>query len=132
MLLCCREENHGQSLKDDLTYIKKPPNAFMLFLEEQRPLVEPELRHQGTSKVNKALGKKVSLDKNRTLFFKQLVKQSCVVLVVSGCVCITYNVCAVAHATVEVAYSAGESQILPPRQVKSTLSQTDVPWLEQQ
>lgn len=61
--LCCREENHEQQLKDDLTYIKKPPNAFMLFLEEQRPLVAPELRRQGTSKVNKALGKKVRLEK---------------------------------------------------------------------
>ncbi|XP_075868248.1 uncharacterized protein LOC142877466 isoform X2 [Nelusetta ayraudi] len=52
------EENHGQQLKDDLTYIKKPPNAFMLFLEEQRPHVAPELKRQGTSKVNKALGRK--------------------------------------------------------------------------
>lgn len=49
-----------------MAYIKKPPNAFMLFLEEQRPYVAPELRRQGTSKVNKALGKKVSV-------FKKLV-----------------------------------------------------------
>lgn len=50
----------GKQQKDELTYIKKPPNAFMLFLEEQRPFVTPELRRQGTSKVNKALGKRVS------------------------------------------------------------------------
>lgn len=62
LLLFCREENPGQQLKDNLTYIKKPPNAFMLFLEEQRPHVAPELKRQGTSKVNKALGKKVSRD----------------------------------------------------------------------
>lgn len=61
LFLSCREVNHGQQLKDDMAYIKKPPNAFMLFLEEQRPYVAPELRRQGTSKVNKALGKKVSV-----------------------------------------------------------------------
>lgn len=148
MLLWCREENPGQQLKDDLTYIKKPPNAFMLFLEEQRPLVAPELRRQGTSKVNKALGKKVRLEKLLTLFLTQLVKlicasasvnanstgeisQSCNVLVFAGCVCITHDMCAAAPPTVEVAYSAGESQILPPGQDKSATSQTAVPWLEQ-
>lgn len=53
-------------------------------------------------------------------------------MVFSGCVCITYDVCAVVRATVEVTHGTGESQILPPRQVKSSLSQTAVPWLEQQ
>lgn len=57
----CWSYREGKQQKDDLTYIKKPPNAFMLFLEEQRPFVTPELRRQGTSKVNKALGKRVSL-----------------------------------------------------------------------
>lgn len=62
-LWSCRE---GKQQKGDLDYIKKPPNAFMLFLEEQRPFVTPELRRQGTSKVNKALGKRVSLKNEQT------------------------------------------------------------------
>lgn len=49
----------------------------MLFLEEQRPYVTPELRRQGTSKVNKALGKKVSVfEKLLEVFHNQAGEQS--------------------------------------------------------
>ncbi|XP_019752426.1 transcription factor 7-like 1-B isoform X2 [Hippocampus comes] len=42
-------------------YIKKPPNAFMLFLKEQRPLIQAEIINSGTlpkdsATVNKILG----------------------------------------------------------------------------
>lgn len=59
------------------------------------------------------------------------ISQSCMVLF-CGCVCITHDMCAVALPTVEVAYSAGESQILPTGQDKGAPSQTAVPWMEQQ
>lgn len=59
------------------------------------------------------------------------ISQSCMVLF-CGCVCITHDMCAVTLPTVEVAYSAGESQILPTGQDKGAPSQTAVPWMEQQ
>ncbi|XP_077391018.1 transcription factor 7-like 1-A [Festucalex cinctus] len=37
-------------------YIKKPPNAFMLFMKEQRPLVKPQLVNKDSATVNKILG----------------------------------------------------------------------------
>ncbi|XP_051929147.1 transcription factor 7-like 1-B [Hippocampus zosterae] len=45
----------------DKQYIKKPPNAFMLFLKEQRPLIQAEIINSGThpkdsATVNKILG----------------------------------------------------------------------------
>lgn len=42
-------------------YIKKPPNAFMLFLKEQRPLVRPELKTSGSKAVLTYLGAVVSV-----------------------------------------------------------------------
>ena len=47
-------------LDDDRPYVKKPPNAFMLFIREQRDNVDPELKKQGSAAVNVFLGQVVS------------------------------------------------------------------------
>ncbi|XP_039469714.1 transcription factor 7-like 1-B [Oreochromis aureus] len=46
-----------QSHQDDgRPYIKKPPNAFMLYLKEQRPKVVAELNMSGSAAVNAVVG----------------------------------------------------------------------------
>lgn len=40
---------------DEEVYIKKPPNAFMLFMMEQRPHISQELWRKGSSTVNSYL-----------------------------------------------------------------------------
>ncbi|XP_040920969.1 transcription factor 7-like 1, partial [Toxotes jaculatrix] len=44
--------------KDNQPYIKKPPNAFMLFREEQRPNVVAELNIRDSATVNTVLGQR--------------------------------------------------------------------------
>ncbi|XP_026015836.1 transcription factor 7-like [Astatotilapia calliptera] len=41
---------------DGRPYIKKPPNASMVYLEEQRPKVEAELNVSGSAAVNAVVG----------------------------------------------------------------------------
>lgn len=48
-------------MKDEKPYIKKPLNAFMLFMKEQRPTIAPELRKQGSGPVNAVLGTMVTV-----------------------------------------------------------------------
>ncbi|XP_061634809.1 transcription factor 7-like 1 isoform X2 [Phyllopteryx taeniolatus] len=38
-------------------YIKKPPNAFMLFMKEQRPVVKAKIVNKDSATLNKVLGK---------------------------------------------------------------------------
>nr|XP_061834251.1 transcription factor 7-like 1-A [Nerophis lumbriciformis] len=40
---------------DDRPYIKKPPNAFMLFMKEQRPTVKAKFLNKDSATVNKVL-----------------------------------------------------------------------------
>lgn len=54
-----KKKKRQQEVKDEKPYIKKPPNAFMLFMKEQRPTIEPELWKQGSGVVNAILGKRV-------------------------------------------------------------------------
>lgn len=42
-------------------YVKKPPNAFMIFLKEQRRLVTPELKASGSKATTAYLGTMVSV-----------------------------------------------------------------------
>ncbi|XP_061695274.1 transcription factor 7-like 2 [Syngnathoides biaculeatus] len=46
------------SWPQDLTrpYIKKPPNAFMLFMKEQRPVIKAQFVNKDSATVNKVLG----------------------------------------------------------------------------
>lgn len=44
-----------------IPYVKKPQNAFMLFMKEQRPNIAPELWRKGSGAVNAVLGKMVWL-----------------------------------------------------------------------
>lgn len=57
---CSRTRKTERSLKSQ-GYIKKPPNAFMIFMKEQRATVSPEIRRQGNGAVNTFLGGKVRL-----------------------------------------------------------------------
>ncbi|XP_068163258.1 transcription factor 7-like 2 [Antennarius striatus] len=49
---------HTRNQHHNHPYVKKPPNAFMLFLKEQRPYVHPNIQRQGSGVVNKVLGRK--------------------------------------------------------------------------
>jgi len=40
-------------------YVKKPPNAFMLFMKEQRPNYAAQMKTSGCAVVNGVLGQKV-------------------------------------------------------------------------
>lgn len=60
-LLSCRKRKYGKQHEEDRSYTKKPPNAFMLFMMEQRSKVEPELRKKGSAVVNTVLGQRVSV-----------------------------------------------------------------------
>lgn len=44
-----------------MPYVKKPPNAFMMFRKEQRPLVMKETKIRDSAKVNTIIGQKVSV-----------------------------------------------------------------------
>uniref|UniRef100_A0A3Q0S294 HMG box domain-containing protein n=1 Tax=Amphilophus citrinellus TaxID=61819 RepID=A0A3Q0S294_AMPCI len=46
------EQEEGQ------LYVKKPPNAFMLFLKEQRPKVQAEMNINGSAAVNAVVGER--------------------------------------------------------------------------
>ncbi|XP_061540287.1 transcription factor 7-like 1-B [Phycodurus eques] len=42
--------------KEERPYIKKPPNAFMLFMKERRPVVKAQFQNSDSAAVNKILG----------------------------------------------------------------------------
>ncbi|XP_061634810.1 transcription factor 7-like 1-B [Phyllopteryx taeniolatus] len=44
--------------KEERPYIKKPPNAFMLFMKERRPVVKAQFQNSDSAAVNKILGQK--------------------------------------------------------------------------
>lgn len=54
---------------DDGNYIKKPPNAFMLYMKEQRPNVPADISKRGSAAVNKFLA-----ERWRMLTFEQKAK----------------------------------------------------------
>ena len=55
------ETSRSRHEKENKPYIKKPPNAFMLFMREQRPNVELEVKCKGSGAVNVVLAQKVSV-----------------------------------------------------------------------
>ncbi|KAE8280052.1 hypothetical protein D5F01_LYC22189 [Larimichthys crocea] len=63
--------------EDDQQYIKKPPNAFMLFLKEQRPNFEAEVRIRGIAAVNATLGQrwKSLTVEEKDKYYKQAQKE---------------------------------------------------------
>lgn len=63
-----KKEKKLQEVNDEKPYIKKPLNAYMLFMMDQRPSIPPEYWTQGSSAVNAHLGEKVSF-----LYFSQAI-----------------------------------------------------------
>ncbi|KAE8280034.1 Transcription factor 7-like 1-A HMG box transcription factor 3-A [Larimichthys crocea] len=63
--------------EDDQQYIRKPPNAFMLFLKEQRPNFEAEVRIRGSAAVNATLGQrwKSLTVEEKDKYYKQAQKE---------------------------------------------------------
>lgn len=57
----CRESKRTKLLQKKQVYIKKPLNAFMLFMKEKRSTVRPSIRVQGSGVVNAFLGSVVSV-----------------------------------------------------------------------
>ncbi|XP_058498056.1 transcription factor 7-like [Solea solea] len=73
-----RERNYHQykrqpCAKNKQPYVKKPPNAFMLFLKEQRPNVTRDLECRDNALVNKVLGQRWKAMSNRqqAKYFKE-------------------------------------------------------------
>uniref|UniRef100_A0A669CLV3 HMG box domain-containing protein n=1 Tax=Oreochromis niloticus TaxID=8128 RepID=A0A669CLV3_ORENI len=54
----CAPKKHQTKQGKDQAYIKKPPNAFMLYLKEQRPKVKAELNISDSAAVNAAVGER--------------------------------------------------------------------------
>lgn len=57
----CRNKTRENQQDDDCPYIKRPPNAFMLYIKEQKPNVVAEWTIKGSAAVNSILGKRVSV-----------------------------------------------------------------------
>ncbi|XP_039459702.1 transcription factor 7-like 1-A isoform X2 [Oreochromis aureus] len=64
---------------EDRLYIKKPPNAFMIYLKEQRPKVMAELNITGSAAINAVVGKRWrSLSKDQQAkYFDQAETERC-------------------------------------------------------
>uniref|UniRef100_A0AAZ1X950 HMG box domain-containing protein n=1 Tax=Oreochromis aureus TaxID=47969 RepID=A0AAZ1X950_OREAU len=64
---------------EDQLYIKKPPNAFMIYLKEQRPKVMAELNLTGSAAINAVVGKRWrSLSKaQQAKYFDQAETERC-------------------------------------------------------
>ncbi|XP_019204043.1 putative transcription factor SOX-14 isoform X2 [Oreochromis niloticus] len=64
---------------EDRLYIKKPPNAFMIYLKEQRPKVMAELNLTGSAAINAVVGKRWrSLSKaQQAKYFDQAETERC-------------------------------------------------------
>ncbi|CAI5697196.1 unnamed protein product [Oreochromis niloticus] len=64
---------------EDRLYIKKPPNAFMIYLKEQRPKVMAELNLTGSAAINAVVGKRWrALSKDQQAkYFDQAETESC-------------------------------------------------------
>ncbi len=56
-----RKRKHENQQDKDQPYVKKPPNAFMLFRKEQRPNVVAELSISDSAMINTILGQRVSV-----------------------------------------------------------------------
>ncbi|KAL4000767.1 transcriptional adapter 2-beta [Sarotherodon galilaeus] len=54
----CRKRKCRAQQDEDRPYVKKPPNAFMLYLKEQRPKVIAELNIPGSAAVNAVVGQR--------------------------------------------------------------------------
>ncbi|XP_054646394.1 lymphoid enhancer-binding factor 1-like isoform X2 [Dunckerocampus dactyliophorus] len=51
-----RRKRKPATQEDGRSYIKKPPNAFMVFMKEQRPIVKAKFVNKDSANVNKVLG----------------------------------------------------------------------------
>lgn len=60
-LFSSRKWKRNNSQDPSLPYVKKPPNAFMLYMKEQRPSVVAELVWSDNALVNRILGQRVNL-----------------------------------------------------------------------
>lgn len=55
-----RKESQRQTKKKE-THIKKPLNAFMLYMKEMRPVVQAECTLKESAAINQLLGRRVNL-----------------------------------------------------------------------
>lgn len=60
-VLTCSQRFAGEHHTEQQQYVKKPLNAYMLYLKEQRSNVKAEIRSKGGSAVNAFLGAQVSV-----------------------------------------------------------------------
>ena len=60
-VLSCRETNSENQRKLEPLYIKKPKNAFKIFLSDHKQNDDPELRSKSSGAVNVVLAGRVSV-----------------------------------------------------------------------
>lgn len=114
-----RKRNQTERPQKKQAYIKKPLNAFMLFMKEQRPTVRPAIRCQGSGAVNAFLGTVVRV--LSWFVFKYLQR------LISGWFspdCLL--------PLVEISESERAGEILPGRWEGAISPSAAVPWLVQQ
>ena len=61
LFLCCSKRKAESEQEDGRPYVKRPPNAFMLFMKEHRPHVEEDIKKKGNGAVNRVLGQRVGV-----------------------------------------------------------------------
>ena len=71
-------QNHDVPEKKKQPHIKKPLNAFMLFMKEQRPKVIAECTLKESAAINQILGRRVSIE------FVLLIYRNCGLLTLKG------------------------------------------------
>lgn len=61
MFVSCSWTRKTERAKKSQVYVRKPLNAFMLFMKERRATVGPGIRRRGSGAVNSFLGSVVRL-----------------------------------------------------------------------
>ncbi|XP_030260528.1 transcription factor 7-like isoform X2 [Sparus aurata] len=72
-----QEKKCESEQEDDRLYIKRPPNAFMLYIKEHRPHVEEDVKMMGNGAVNMVLGqrwKSLSAEE-RAVYYQQAQRE---------------------------------------------------------
>lgn len=120
LVFLCRSTRWAEQGADQ-PYIKKPPNAFMLFMKEWRSKVTAECNITESAVVNKILGSWVGLNKGTNLHLVVCIcecravvislARACLYLCVSVCVCVYWLKVCCHVSTVEKLVVSGEVQV---------------------
>lgn len=71
LCFCRTSESDAQQEREDekRPHIKKPLNAFMLYMREERPKVVAQCKVKESATINQILGQRVSVEENKIKFY---------------------------------------------------------------